>query len=53
MEEDPVATMIFLGDREVGKTCIIRRYVYGKFDEKTLPTQDIAFFVKDGIKNKR
>ena len=35
-EEKKMFKIITLGDSKVGKTCILRRFVTGKFDKNTL-----------------
>ncbi|EGR27313.1 Ras family protein, putative [Ichthyophthirius multifiliis] len=38
--------IIFLGDQHVGKTCIIERFMYDVFDEKSHPTVGVDFLAK-------
>ncbi|EGR29885.1 Ras family protein, putative [Ichthyophthirius multifiliis] len=38
--------IIFLGDQHVGKTCIIERFMYDVFDEKSHPTIGVDFLAK-------
>ncbi|EGR32356.1 Ras family protein, putative [Ichthyophthirius multifiliis] len=38
--------IIFLGDQYVGKTCIIERFMYDVFDEKSHPTVGVDFLAK-------
>lgn len=38
--------IIFLGDQHVGKTCIIERFMYDVFSEKSAPTVGVDFLAK-------
>ena len=46
-ENDILFNVITLGDSGVGKTSILKRYAYGSFDEKNLPTIGIGFTFKE------
>ena len=52
-EEIPIYKLIFLGDEQVGKSCIIERFVKGTFTEEYQSTTSIdSYFKDDQIGNK-
>ena len=46
-EEETIFKIITIGDSGVGKTAIVRRYVYNIFDENTMSTIGFSFCFKE------
>jgi len=39
--------LVIIGDQSVGKTAILSRYVFNKFENESMPTLSGAFKTKD------